>query len=295
MKKLLSLTGGYPRMQDYVLNLQTEMLAMGNSLFGTVSFDLVLSGCTVTANGDGTVNIAAGIVYIDGQVLRFDGAANIAPDGSKSIVTGSAVTSMPLTFAPPDSPVKNVYSEVKGIIGDTAIDNNRQLVVGTSLLTFEAYIDLRIAGAAQKGVTREFSFTDPTDIAAFKAKFDDSGLGVTPDMLDWALMNGNNETADAQGRVFIGAGSIFDPVTEIEHDFESGDSDGEITHLLTKDESGKPAGLPPGLDGPRQKPGDGGGENIYYVNGLLGSGGNAAQSHNNMQPYLVVFKIRKIR
>jgi hypothetical protein len=297
MKNLLTLTGGYPRNQNYLLNLQAELSLMGNSILGSISFDVILAGCAITDNHDGTVNITDGIVYIAGQVMRFDAANNVPADGSKAIITGTAILSTPLTFAPPDSPVKNVYSEIKGVIANSAGGPTRQLVVGVTMLTFEAYIDLRIAGSAVKGTIREFVFTG-TDIVAFQAKFDDTGLGISPDMVDWAQMNGNNGTVDAQCRVFIGTGSMIDPITDEELVIASGDEGGEVTHVLSVPEMPSHSHTTE----PIFDTGGGSGSNpvtgapISRATRSLGvnatGGGN---SHNNMQPYVGVFKIQKIR
>ncbi len=62
MKKLRALVGGYRLSQTYLLDIQNELLALGNGILGSISFDVVLSGCAVSYNGDGTINIAAGLV-----------------------------------------------------------------------------------------------------------------------------------------------------------------------------------------------------------------------------------------
>jgi hypothetical protein len=292
MKTLNTLSGGYRRYQDYLLTVQSELTALGNSILGSISFDVVLSGCAVTNNNDGTVSIAPGIVYINGQVMRFDGANNIIADGTKSIITGAPVTSGPVVFF--DTTTKNVYTETKGVVGNTVGGNARQLVIRLTLLTFEGYIDARITASAVKGQIREFVFTDTDEIAAFKAKFDESGNGVTVDMLDWHLMNGMDGQPDAQGRTFIGEGRMTDPITGIQHIYTSGDFEGEITHKNTVNETATPPGTVNELDGPHAKPGDGGGNPEYYIKSMKSSA-PATASHNNMQPYLVVFKIRKVR
>jgi hypothetical protein len=294
MKTLLSLTGGYPRQQDYILALQTEMLAMGNSILGSISFDVILSGCAITNNNDGTVSIAAGMVYVNGQILRFDGASNVNANGSKSIITGSAVTSGPLVFN--DTSTKNAYSEVKAVIGDTAESNARQLVVGLTILNLETYIDLRIAASAPKGTIRELVFDDPDDTAAFLAKFDDTGLGVTVDWFDWQLMNGNNGP-DATGRVTIGVGTITDTNTGAELVIASGDTGGEVTHKLLPAEVAKfnlsrTRTDAVGTEYESNKIKQGTDRGLYT--GDAYSIGNDVP-HNNMQPWLGVFKVRKFR
>jgi len=291
MKNLLTLSGGYRRYQDYLLTVQNELNLMGNSILGSVSFDVVLAGCAVTDNHDGTVSIAPGIVYIAGQVMRFDGAASIAADGSKAIVAGTPVTSGPVVFA--DTSTKNVYSEIKGVVANSAGGPARQLIIGVTLLTFEAYIDARIAGTATKGQIKEFVFSTLDDINAFKAKFDVTGLGIAVDTVGWALMNGNNGTVNAQCRVFIGVGGMVDPNTGTELIIGSGDEGGEITHLLSSSEVPRPAGLVPGANGPHNKPADGGGTPIYYMTGTPGTSAAGIQ-HNNMQPYIGTFKMQKL-
>ena len=99
MKLINTLPGGYRRVMDTLLGLQTEMITAVNAPFAALGYDLVLSGCAVTNNNNGTVTIAPGIMYVGGQTVRFDGAQNISADGSQAIILAAAVTSTPWPFA----------------------------------------------------------------------------------------------------------------------------------------------------------------------------------------------------
>src|SRR3989339_1959045 len=131
MKKLRSLQGGYPRQQDYLLTIQNELITLGDSLFASLGVDMVLSGCAVTDNGNGTVNIAAGIVYVSGEVIRFDGSSNVLADGTKTFIKDTAATTDPKLFA--DGGTKDVYTEIKAIVGTKS--SITQIAIKTTLYT----------------------------------------------------------------------------------------------------------------------------------------------------------------
>lgn len=62
---------------DTLVQLQSESLkALEKGLLGGQG-NMVLSGCELTDNGDGTHNLSAGHVYIDGSICPFAGATNI--------------------------------------------------------------------------------------------------------------------------------------------------------------------------------------------------------------------------
>lgn len=296
MKKLRTLQGGYPRQQDYLLNLQNELMSLADSMFAKLGVDMVLSGCEVTDNGNGTVNIAAGIVYVSGEVVRFDGAANVASDGSKALVKDVAVTTDPKLFG--DGTTKDVYTEVKAVVGDKV--SGVQITIGTTLYTLATYIQDVVSSYAIKGEIKDIYDFDGT----FLDNFDASGLGVTPRYSNWHLMNGNGPTPNGQGRVRITAGKIVSGA--VEYTFIHGAADGEVKHANTVAEmpqhdhvthakgpfSGKY------LNRGNNRYSEGGGIDAFgggaIDNGVRTGDTGSGQAHNNMQPYIAVYTIIKI-
>ena len=267
---------------DTLLGLQTEMITAVNAPFAALGYDLVLSGCAVTNNNNGTVTIAPGIMYVGGQTVRFDGAQNISADGSQAIILAAAVTSTPWPFA--DGSVKNLYSEIKAIVGVQDPNNNTQLKITTTLYNLQQYIQDQIYQSETIGTVK--TIKDST--GAFIENFDENGNGVTTRWINWAI------DKDSAGRAIIGAGIYLDPVSGLQTVYAAGQTLGEIDHVLTPAEAPTPAGIPPGLDGPHKKPEDGGGNNEYYVNGPLKNAANAANGHNNMQPSIVYYRVVKV-
>ncbi|WEK18165.1 MAG: hypothetical protein P0Y49_15345 [Candidatus Pedobacter colombiensis] len=288
MKELLKIQGGYPRQMDYLINMQNELFMMNNSMLAGLGIDLALSGCEVTDHGNGTLSIAAGVVYISGEVLRFDGASNLSDYATKTLVKGAFVASDPKIFA--DQQSKNVYREAKAIVG--ARSSMLQLQIkNTNLYNIKDYISDTIAAVDVKGAIRQIYDFDGT----FMASFDASGLGITPRWDGWALMNGNNGTKDAQGRSLIGVGRYFDSVTGLQTNYTIGELGGEKTHKLTVAEM-------PNHDHTMESGSvSSGGAGAYQGYNGGGSGGartrpsGGGQPHNNMQPYLAVYIVVKIR
>lgn len=288
MKNLRTLQGGYPRQMDYMLTLQNELMTVTNAMFGKLGQDMVLSGCEVLNNGNGTVNIAAGLVFVGGEVIRFDGASNITADLTKAFVKDAPVSTDPRTFG--DGIEKPVYTEVKAIIGNrTTI---KQIAVNTELYTLATYIRDTAAGYAVKGEYKDIYDFD----GSFLQNFDNSGLGITARYADWALDNGNNGTPGSIGRVLIGAGTYTDLLRGIQTVYSNGTTGGEKEHRLTIAEM-------PNHSHPFN-PGDNNGrsDNANDRDVMLPGGTNRTtgstggdQYHNNMQPYLAVYRIIKIR
>jgi hypothetical protein len=282
MKLINTLSGGYRRVMDTLLGLQTEMITAVNAPFAALGYDLVLSGCTVTNNNNGTVSIAPGIMYVSGQMVRFDGAANIPANGSQAIILGNATTSVPWPFA--DGSSKNLYSEIKAVVGVQDPNNNTQLKIKTTLYNLQLYIQDQIYQSETIGTIKTIKDSTGT----FIDNFDENGNGVTPRWINWAI------DKDSAGRAIIGAGIYTDPISGLETTYAPGATLGEVDHVLTPTEAPTPAGLPPGVNGPHQKPGDGGGTSIYYLSGPLQNGANAATGHNNMQPSIVYYRVEKV-
>lgn len=289
MKELLTLQGGYPREMDYLLNLQAELYTMSNGLFSGLGVDVVLSGCALHDNGNGTVNIAAGLVYVAGEALRFDGANNVAADGSKALAKGGYVGSDQKTFG--DGSQKNVYREAKAVVTNAA-GTAAEIKIKTSLYDLKQYIQDAVQSFEVKGTIKEiFDFDD-----TFPANFDASGLGVTPRWIGWHMFNRNAGLGvNPEGRNLITVGTFTDPVTGKEYEYDHGDVGGEAEHKLTIAEipahshaqgadvyKNENAGTTPpaGADGP--------GERGRTKN----TGGD--QVHNVMNPYLAVYRVIKI-
>lgn len=289
MKLLSTLTGGYRRVMDKLLSLQTETQTFVNAQFASIGFDLVLQGCAVTDNGNGTVNIAAGIVLIGGNAIRFAGANNIASDGSQAFVAGAAVSSFPEVFG--DGSTKNIYSEVFATIAAQDPTNTYQIKVKTTLYNLQQYVKDQINAAEVKGTVKTIYDLDGT----FLENFNTDGLGVTPAWINWALDNGNYGTPGSAGMVIIGVGTYTDPVSGLQTNYPYPSTGGEMNHTLSVAEM--PAHS-------HQQ-----GADVYYTVGSGGShaagdSGNGARgntlstggggAHNNMQPYRTAYRVVKI-
>ncbi len=312
MKLIRTQTGGYPRTMDPVLSMQAEMIAGMNASFANLGKDMVLQGCVLTNNGNGTVNIAAGIMYVSAQVLRFDGAQNIPADGSKAIVVGSAVDSNPLVFG--NQSTYNLYTEQKAIIVPQDPNNFVQMKVGTSLYSLQQYmadqvnasvtaqinasVSNLINGALQSVVNATFpkgSIREVYDMdGTFLQNFDSSGKGIAAPWINWAIDNGNNGTKDSQGRATIGAGSYTESGST--STYTSGQKLGEANHLLTINEMPQHAHTLSGIN-------TGGSFQTAvnsYQNGLLNTGttntlpSGGSTPHNNLPPSIAVYRVVKI-
>lgn len=294
MRFLNVLSGGYKRVMDRLLDLQNESFTLGNAPFANLGVDLVLSGCAVHDNGNGTVNITSGLIYISGNTLRYDGDSNVPAGGTKAFIAGSVVTSKPMIFG--DGSTKNIYSEQKAIIADQDPGNNTQIKIKTKLYDVRQYIQDQIYNSEEKGTIKELydlSGIDPGEPGSFLANFDNTGLGVTPRWLGWALDNGNNGTRGSAGMALIAAGTYTDPISGEETVYTEGDEVGARTSKITAAESPTPAGLVTGTFGPVGKPGDGGGPSVKYVT-TLSAAAAATAARSNMQPSMPAYRVVKI-
>lgn len=309
MKVLNTIPGaGYPLQMDFLLNLQTEMLAMGNSLLGAIPFDMALSGCAVTDNGNGTVNIASGMMYVGGQVVRFDGANNVASDGSKAIAAAAPIATDMMQFG--NGSNYNTYSEVKAAVVASTLSNVQEIKIGATLYNITRYIQDTVLSAEVKGTIKHIHDLDGT----FAANFDSSGLGITPRWNGWALDNGNNGTPGSAGRTLIAQGTYTDTVTGLQTTFNDGDKVGEQNHKLTVAElpahthftfaNSTQFSLPniPDATTAAAISGDYGGNPDAYLIGRSSGTANigltsptgSSTAHNNMPPSMVVYRVMKV-
>jgi hypothetical protein len=288
MKELLTLQGGYPREMDYLLNLQAELYTMSNGLFSGLGVDLVLSGCAVHDNGNGTVNIAPGLVYVAGEALRFDGANNVPADSSKALAKGAYMSSDQRTFG--DGSLKNVYREAKAVVANAA-GTLAEIKIKTMLYDLKQYIQDAVQSFEVKGTIKEIYDFDGT----FPANFDASGLGVTPRWNGWHLFNANaGLTANPEGRTLITVGKFTDPVSGKEYEYANGDAGGEAEHKLLRAEL-------PSYNVPLPNPSTKGRSDnandrdvmIPTPNQNINVGGSDVP-HNNMMPYMAVYRVIKI-
>jgi len=279
MKELLTLAGGYPRQMDFLLNLQTEMLALGNSMFSSFGFDFVLSGCAITDNGNGTVNIAPGIVYIGGEAIRYDGDSNVISDGTKALLKGAYIASDMRMFG--DGSNKNIYREAKAFVTNATALNLTELKVKPVMYTINEYIKDTILSSEVKGAIREVYDLDGT----FDLNFDDSGLGITPRWIGWALDNGNFSPGSA-GKVLLGAGRHVDTLDGEETIYNAGETGGRNKTFLTT--SQMPTGVR--VNGERSTYNEAIGTGDTRKNTTAG-GGTAVST---MQDYVVVYRVVKI-
>ena len=292
MKKLRELQGGYPRHQDYLLNLQAELMTVADSLFGKLNHDMILRGCEVTNHGNGTVSIAAGIVFVGNEVLRFDGANNIPIDGLNAFVKGVPATSTPTVFA--DGQTKDVYTETKALINsyaNVADISVSQIVVGLNLYTLATYIEDVTSSYAIKGEIKDIYDLDGN----FLDNFDSSGLGITPRYNKWALFNGNNGAPNGQGRVRVTVGKVLNPLIGDEITFNHGEVGGATKHRLLTNE------MPSHSHSVNTNAQNGRSDNANDRDVMVPGTGNKTTSstggdlpHNNMQPYIAVYTIIKI-
>ncbi len=216
---------------DYFLKLQSENLLLGTSLFAALGVDLVLSGCTVFNNNNGTINIAPGLVYIAGDAIRFDGANNVLADGSRALTKGAYVTSDQKQFG--DGSQKNTYREAKAVIVDQTAGNHREIKIKTTLYDLKQYIQDAVADSEVKGTYKDIYDFDGT----FRTtNFDEDGIGITPRWLKWAIDNGNANTPNTVGMTLINAGTYTDPDTGLQTVYEVGVPVGKNVQKLAKEE-----------------------------------------------------------
>lgn len=230
----------------------------------------ILSGCK-----NSTVapihTLSAGIMYYNSEVFNFDGATFTLTGLQKAYAR--IETTQYLTNADPvqftDGVSRNVHNIRKIVIENT--------ITSSGLPEFKDFVTVPPTFVA--GDIKEVRCTEAYRIA----NFDSTGLGRL-ERTGWAIMNGNNGTANDNGKVIIGYGGGY----ELE---QTGGSENAVvvqhTHTF---EAYRTSNLSSGLRF---------GDNVDYQTGLTQGTTNGASNGEsgqgkNMQPFVVRLRIMKL-
>lgn len=195
MKQVIADTGGRPFANDDFLTLQAELTAAVQAQFlGKGPF--ILSGCQVSGAGP-SYNVSAGIVCLDGQLLRFTGAGAVTLP--MQLQAGAAVLSDPRPYQ--TGGTKNCMREVPAV-----------LVASDPAYTAGEFLALDTWGGkrwddVQRATVRYVGEIQPLGSAGYvSTEYDTDGIGKpgTP-AWGWALLDGQGGRADARTRVIAGA------------------------------------------------------------------------------------------
>lgn len=274
MKSLEFDLGGRPLANDDLVTLQSETTASVAALYtGRGAF--IVSGCTVTGSGP-AYNVTAGLVFLDGQLLRFYGA-------------GAVTLPAQLQRGGFDLLDQRTYQ-----VGGTKTCIREAVVVlaaadpaytGGEFIPFDTWGGLRWDHVVRASV-RYLGEIAPLASAGYVAgDYDTDGRGLPgTKAFGWHLCNGIGTTDNLNGRVLLG----FDP-SRIEYD-TVGKQGGEETHMLTLFEMPTHDHAAPSSATDTNNTGNG--RSYQKVDedqtsdrarrtGQTGGG----QSHNNMQPF----------
>ncbi|MDJ0363559.1 hypothetical protein QMK33_00225 [Hymenobacter sp. H14-R3] len=196
MELLLFDNGGRPRANDDLNTLQAEMYY---AMFGQL-LDLpncVVSGCEVYPNGS-LVNVGHGLVWLDGQILRFDGAYD-----QSLPVELYAQARVDTDFRPYQDGVS------RACLGE-ALVGVRPLDVSTTA----SKVIVRYEGALRLSKARDAATRmvgETKQMAKLTADwFDQDGRGKygTP-ANGWQFNNGKNNATNGQNKFPVAAGSQY--------------------------------------------------------------------------------------
>lgn len=206
--------GGRPFTNDDLVTLQTELTAAIQAQFlGKGPF--ILSGCVVSGTGP-AYNITAGIVCLDGQLLRFAGAGAITLPAQ--LQAGAPILSDPRLYQ--TGGTKDCMREVPAVL--VASD---PAYTGGEFLPLHAWGGLRWNDVVRASVQ---SLGDVKMSANVTLTDFDNGIGKPGTAVwGWGLCDGVNGRADLRGRFVVG----LDP-TRADYD-TIGDTGGEEKHTLT--------------------------------------------------------------
>lgn len=217
MKQAFAEPGGRPFANDDFLTIQAEITAAVQAQFlGKGPF--VLSGCQVTGAGP-NYNVAAGIVCLDGQLLRFAGAGAVPLPAQ--FQAGAAVLSDPRPYQ--TGGTKNCMREVPALL--VASDPT---YAGGEFLPLDAWGSKRWDDVQRAQQWEEGDVKPSANLVA--ADYDSTGLGKpgTP-AWGWGLCNGQGGRADLRGMFIVG----HNPDRAGFSNTSIGDTGGEEEHTLT--------------------------------------------------------------
>jgi len=280
MQKIdFSKNGGFPLTQNALEFLQTAfkepMYALG-AMFGNKT---IITGMEV-----GSGSVAEGWFIYNGEPIKFT---------ASSLDTKVSISENLVSVEFEDGLTKAVYKVKTAVCSPTGDFNFSDLV---RLQPYNAIEKLKLDRTWLTGDVKEVDCS----LVYLAANFDSTGLG-TNERLGWAICNGNNGTKDRRGLVSVGYDErTGDPVNGIWDALYAtlGAVGGEKKHLLTSAESGVPAHHHPNTT---REPNTGGSAIGIGNGGASGSadtGDNtpqdAAQAHENRQPFIVTLFIQKL-
>lgn len=175
--------------KETVAGLITNILP--NPISGTV---YIISGCVNSGTGS-VYNISAGIIYYNGEIFNFDGASFTLTGLQKAYArietTKYQTNADPVTFT-------------NGL--QYSVHNIRKFVIENTITSsgLPEYKDFVITNNWLKGDTKEVV----CDNTYLTTNFDGTGLGRL-ERTGWAIMNGNNNTPNDNGRVVIAYGTSY--------------------------------------------------------------------------------------
>lgn len=215
MKYPLLDIGGRPFTNDDLLTLQTELTDAAQAQFlGKGPF--ILTGCVVSGSGP-AYNISAGIVCLDGQLLRFAGAGAVTLPAQ--LQAGAAILSDPRPYQ--TGGTKNCMREVPA-----------ELVASDPTYRGGQFLPLDTWGGKRWSHVQRATVRSAKEVQMVAnltgADYDATGLGKPgTEAWGWGLCDGQNGRADLRGRFVVG----IDP-TRADYDMV-GDVGGEEKHTLT--------------------------------------------------------------
>jgi microcystin-dependent protein len=188
MKELEFENDGRPRANNDLRTLQSETFAVLNGFFLDLPQSCVVQGCNVTDNG-GSYDVAPGLVYLNGFVVRFDGASGVVLPGE--LYLGPVVKSDLRPYKTGGS--KYCMTEQKALFRAYTVDSP-----GLVKVTADGVLD---SVKAREGLAR---MNGETKLLAKVAAtwFDNDGRGkYGTKAYGWHFANGAGGTEDPRGRV----------------------------------------------------------------------------------------------
>lgn len=191
MKHLLFETGGRPLNNDDFVTFQDEIYYAVNGQFLGLPA-CVVQGCDVTPASTGKHNISAGLVYIEGEIRRFEGVSEVTLP--QELYCGPFETTELRAYQTGGS---------KATMGEAVV-----LCRPYSATTPGWKVIVQPEGVLRAAKAREALFRAPCEIgmvADFPAEYDTTGKGkYGTNAYGWALCNGQNNTPNMAGRFPVG-------------------------------------------------------------------------------------------